>query len=218
MDCVRSSRRRFYNQSSIDSSRVEKGDLVTPHHRPGGDGRAEAQRATAQRCPPTGWTLTRLDALKRDGFKMPDTFQRHELAIALTGCLGDPNPEIRDGIAFEALSTWMRAGQLDLATLQTAAWRSAEDDGASGRRRLRQLVCGAGALGSGAHRSAEGVDVRRKSATAMVRAGAPVPLEGHGLSRVQRRRGVPPRRGARRGLRCCSSRSIRRPRRRSSIT
>src|SRR5688500_16336531 len=77
---------------------------------------AEAQRAA---CPPAGWTLTRLDALKRDGFKMPDTFQRHELAIALTGCLADPKPEVRDGIAFEALSTWMRGGQLDLATLQT---------------------------------------------------------------------------------------------------
>ena len=70
-------------------------------------------------CPPTGWTLTRLDALKRDGFKMPDALQPHELAIALTGCLGDPKPEIRDGIAFEALSTWMRSDQLDFATLQT---------------------------------------------------------------------------------------------------
>ena len=88
----------------------------------------EAQRATLAApkpqsgegvCPPTGWTLTRLDALKRDGFKMPDAFQRRELAIALTGCLGDPKPEIRDGIAFEALSTWMRSDQLDLATLQT---------------------------------------------------------------------------------------------------
>lgn len=62
---------------------------------------AEAQRLT---CPPAGWSLTRLDALKRDGFKMPDAFQRHELAIALTGCLGEAKPEIRDGIAFEALS------------------------------------------------------------------------------------------------------------------
>jgi hypothetical protein len=70
-------------------------------------------------CPPAGWTLTSLDALKRDGFKMPDVFQRHELAIGITGCLGDPKPEIRDGIAFEALSAWMRGGQLDLATLQT---------------------------------------------------------------------------------------------------
>lgn len=77
---------------------------------------AGAQRMT---CPPAGWSLTRLDALKRDGFKMPDAFQRHELAIAITGCLGDPKPEIRDGLAFEALSAWMRGGQLDLATLQT---------------------------------------------------------------------------------------------------
>lgn len=69
-------------------------------------------------CPPAGWSLTRLDALKRDGFKVPDTFQRHELALALTGCLGDAKPEVRDGIAFEALSAWMRGGQLDLTTLQ----------------------------------------------------------------------------------------------------
>jgi hypothetical protein len=76
---------------------------------------AEAQNDT---CPPAGWSLTRLDALKRDGFKVPDTFQRHELALALTGCLGDARPEVRDGIAFEALSAWMRGGQLDLTTLQ----------------------------------------------------------------------------------------------------
>ena len=38
--------------------------------------------------------------------------------IALTGCLGDAKPEMRDGIAFEGLSTWMRGGQLDLATLK----------------------------------------------------------------------------------------------------
>ena len=127
MVCVRSSRRRFYNQSSIDSPRVEKRDLVTSHDRPGCDGQPRHNAAPAPPkprsgeggCPPAGWSLTRLDALKRDGFKMPDTFQRHELAIALTGCLGDPKPEIRDGIAFEALSTWMRAGQLDLATMQT---------------------------------------------------------------------------------------------------
>jgi hypothetical protein len=78
-----------------------------------------AAEAQPGECPPPGWTTMRLDALKRDGFTVPDTFQRHELAIALTGCLGDARPEIRDGIAFEALSAWMRGGQLDLATLKT---------------------------------------------------------------------------------------------------
>ncbi len=77
---------------------------------------AFAQRET---CPPTGWTVTRLEALEKDGFKVPDSFQRHELAVALLPCLGDSKPELRDGIAFEALSTWMRSGQLDLATMKT---------------------------------------------------------------------------------------------------
>jgi hypothetical protein len=82
---------------------------------------ALATPALAQRytCPPEGWTVTRLEALKKDGFKMPDPFQRHELAVALTACLGHPRPELRDGIAFEALSAWMRGGQLDLATIKT---------------------------------------------------------------------------------------------------
>jgi hypothetical protein len=77
---------------------------------------SQAQRYT---CPPEGWTVTRLEALKNDGFKIADAFQRHELAVAITACLGHPRPELRDGIAFEALSSWMRGGQLDLATIKT---------------------------------------------------------------------------------------------------
>ena len=77
---------------------------------------ASAQRYT---CPPHPWTISQLEALKRDGFKVPDTAQRHALALALPACLGDPNPKLRDGIAFEALSTWMRAAQIDHATMRT---------------------------------------------------------------------------------------------------
>ena len=77
---------------------------------------AQAQRYS---CPPEGWTVTRLEALKKDGFTIADSFQRHELALALTACLGHQKPELRDGIAFEALSSWMRGGQLDLATIRT---------------------------------------------------------------------------------------------------
>jgi len=126
MVCVRNSRPRFYNQSSIDSKlKMVTWSLLTIMLAASA---VEAQRATPASpqpqsggggCPPAGWSLPRLDALKRDGFKMPDVFQRHELSIALTGCLADAKPDIRDGIAFEALSTWMRGGQLDLATLQT---------------------------------------------------------------------------------------------------
>jgi hypothetical protein len=34
------------------------------------------------------------------------------LALGLAGCLGDPDPAVRDGVAYEALSTWMRKGEL----------------------------------------------------------------------------------------------------------
>lgn len=74
---------------------------------------------TIATCPPSGWTAARLDVLRKDGFKIPDISQRQELAVALTACLGDPDPNVRDAIAFEALSSWLRGGQLDLATMKT---------------------------------------------------------------------------------------------------
>ena len=37
---------------------------------------------------------------------------------ALADCLGDPNPEVRDGIAFEGLSKLLRSGSLDAAALR----------------------------------------------------------------------------------------------------
>lgn len=73
------------------------------------------QRAT---CPPPNWSLAQLEALKREGFKLSAPAERHQLARGLTACLGHANPAVRDGIAFEALSAWMRAAQLDHATLQ----------------------------------------------------------------------------------------------------
>lgn len=77
---------------------------------------AAAQQGS-DRCPPAGWTAAQLDALKADQFAIENPSTRRTLAIALTGCLGDPNPALRDGIAFEALSTWMRAAVLDRPTL-----------------------------------------------------------------------------------------------------
>jgi hypothetical protein len=67
-------------------------------------------------CPPAGWPSARLLALKAGKFAVADPTARQSLALALTGCLGDPDPAVRDGVAFEALSTWMRAGDLDRDT------------------------------------------------------------------------------------------------------
>ena len=63
-------------------------------------------------CPPAGWDEAALDRLRAAKFALPDASARESLAAALLDCLADPRPELRDGIAFEALSTWMRAGAL----------------------------------------------------------------------------------------------------------
>jgi hypothetical protein len=47
-----------------------------------------------------------------------DPAARESLALALLACLGDPDPSLRDGVAFEALSTWMRAGDLSEGTAE----------------------------------------------------------------------------------------------------
>lgn len=76
-----------------------------------------AARQAAASCPPTGWTTASLASLKHNKFAIADAVARQSLARALTACLGDPNPVLRDGIAFEALATWLRAEQLDRATV-----------------------------------------------------------------------------------------------------
>ena len=68
-------------------------------------------------CPPAGYDAARLQELKSREFAVPDGDERQRLAAALLDCLGDPDPALRDGIAYEALSTWMRNQQLSDATL-----------------------------------------------------------------------------------------------------
>jgi len=74
-------------------------------------------RQAADGCPPAGWTAASLATLKSNKFAIEDPAVRRSLALAVTACLGDPNPALRDGIAFEALTTWMRAGLLEPATI-----------------------------------------------------------------------------------------------------
>ena len=69
-------------------------------------------------CPPAGWDRAALDALKRDGYALADASRRDALARALTACLSNPDPALRDGIAFEALSAWMRQGALSIERLR----------------------------------------------------------------------------------------------------
>lgn len=68
-------------------------------------------------CTAGNLSRNQLLALKAAKFSLPDGAERTRVAIGLADCLGDPDPAIRDGIAFEGLSTWLRAKQLDSATV-----------------------------------------------------------------------------------------------------
>ncbi|MEZ5464623.1 MAG: DUF2785 domain-containing protein [Lysobacteraceae bacterium] len=46
-----------------------------------------------------------------------DTAGRQRLALRLLDCLDDPDPTLRDGLAYTTLAQWMRAGELEAKTL-----------------------------------------------------------------------------------------------------
>jgi hypothetical protein len=72
-------------------------------------------------CPPPGHTAASLQALKTAQWQLPEPgadAARQALAVALLDCLPDPDPGLRDGVAFEALQAWMRGQQLSTATVQ----------------------------------------------------------------------------------------------------
>ncbi|HKR36115.1 MAG TPA: DUF2785 domain-containing protein [Steroidobacteraceae bacterium] len=78
-----------------------------------------APAAGAQTCPPAGMSREQLLDLKAHEFALPDDARRQTLALDLLSCLGSTDQELRDGVAFGALSTWMRGKQLSAATVGT---------------------------------------------------------------------------------------------------
>lgn len=69
-------------------------------------------------CPPAGETPESLLQLKASQWQIGDTAQRQQIALTMLECLGHPNPQLRNGIAFEALSFWMRGELLNTETVQ----------------------------------------------------------------------------------------------------
>jgi hypothetical protein len=67
-------------------------------------------------CPPEGWDRARLTALKAADFEIPEPALRRSFARSVIACVAAPDPFLRDGIAFEALSHMLRADQLDTET------------------------------------------------------------------------------------------------------
>ena len=50
-------------------------------------------------CPPEGIDAGSLQRLKQQKFAIEDATARNTLALGLPGCLSDPDPTLRDGIA-----------------------------------------------------------------------------------------------------------------------
>lgn len=66
----------------------------------------------AQPCPPPDAPVERLRALAAARWKLDDDALRGRIAQGLVPCLASPDPELRDTLAFEGLTAWMRGGQL----------------------------------------------------------------------------------------------------------
>lgn len=77
---------------------------------------ASAAALAQPACPPLDWPTAQLEALKTSQWRLDDTERRIRLANELLPCLASPDPSLRDGIAFEALQTWLRRGELSTDT------------------------------------------------------------------------------------------------------
>ncbi len=70
-------------------------------------------------CPPDAYSKADLLAIKQAGFELADDAQRNALALALMACVSDPDPELRDGVAYEGIAHWLRSGQINPQTYQS---------------------------------------------------------------------------------------------------
>lgn len=75
-----------------------------------------AARTAVQTCQPLGYDKAELLELKAENFAIDNPQRRANFAAGLLECLGDPDPELRDGIAYAAFFTMLRAGQLSPLT------------------------------------------------------------------------------------------------------
>lgn len=70
-------------------------------------------------CPPEGQSVESLKQLKALEFRTSDANDQKQLALGLLDCLADPDPQLRDELAYQALSTWLRADAFDADTLRS---------------------------------------------------------------------------------------------------
>lgn len=89
-------------------------------------------------CPPASIPPLEWRKLEAHDFVIGDATRLQTLSLALLPCLDDPNPKIRDGLAIDALTTWLRDKQIRSVTAQQMMARliarlSEPDDAGFGR-------------------------------------------------------------------------------------
>lgn len=72
----------------------------------------------ADSCIPAGYDKAALLELKANEFRIDDAAQRQAFAMDLLDCLGNHDPVIRDGVAYEAYASLLRNKQLDGGTIE----------------------------------------------------------------------------------------------------
>jgi len=80
-------------------------------------GIAIAPMVFADQCPPPGYTRAQLLEIRHSGFSIESDQQRNALAVALAGCTGEPDPAVRDGVAYEGIATWLHGRSLSQDTV-----------------------------------------------------------------------------------------------------
>lgn len=74
-----------------------------------------------QGCPKGDMDKAFWQAIKSSNFAVPSGRSADELATVLIGCLASPDPELRDGLAYETLTAWFRGGRLSVPAMKTIA-------------------------------------------------------------------------------------------------
>jgi hypothetical protein len=96
-------------------------------------------------CRPLGYGKAELLELRADDFAIEDPGKRQQFALELIDCLDNPDPVLRDQVAYEGFATLLRGRQLDSDTirqLRTALLEQLEstDDEPGFRRPFAALV------------------------------------------------------------------------------
>jgi hypothetical protein len=74
--------------------------------------------AAIPECPPTGYDIAALSALRERHFDIANATERQRFARNLLPCLYAPDAKLRDRIAYEAYATWRQNKLLDTDTWQ----------------------------------------------------------------------------------------------------